>query len=135
MAVRRRPVLAEFTDHFGDRQVIHRDKGGILKIRRNAPTVVLAMTKTVGAFAGKRIREERLKAGITGLQLAERAGLKGGKEAIYAIETALNTGVRLGTLYAIAAALNVSPFSLLPPVEMVIHEAGVQIQQAERLAI
>jgi hypothetical protein len=135
MAVRRRPVLAEFTDRFGDKQVIHRDKGGILKIRRNAPTVVLAMTKTVGAFAGTRIREERVKAGMTGLQLAERAGLKGGKEAIYGIETAMNTGVRLGTLYAIAAALNVSPFSLLPPVSLVLQEAGIQTQQAERLAV
>src|SRR3990167_11497103 len=126
MTVRRRPVMAEFVDRFGDKQVIHRDKGGILKIRRNTPTVVLAMTKTVGAFAGTRIREERVKVGLTGLQLAERAGLKGGKEAIYAIENAMNTGVRLGTLYAIAAALNVSPFSLLPQVSLVIKEAGVQ---------
>lgn len=135
MAVRRRPVMAEFVDRWGDKQVIHRDKGGILKIRRNAPTVVLAMTKTVGAYAGERIREERIKAGLTGLGLAERSGLKGGKEAIYAIENALNTGVRLGTLYAIAAALNVSPFSLLPPVSLVIEQAGIQMRATDKLAV
>ena len=135
MAVRRRPVMAEFTDRFGEKQVVHRGTNGTLSIRRTSPTVVLAMTKSVGAFVGRRINEERLKAGVTMPDLAERAGLKGGKQAVYHVEQSLNTGVRLGTLYAIAAALNVSPFSLLPPVEVVMAEANVALKSQEKLAV
>lgn len=135
MAVRRRPVLVEFTDQFGEHQVIHRRENGVLRIRRKAPTVVLAMTSAVGKFVGQRVHEERVKAGLTMDALAERSGLKGGKQAIYHVEQALNTGVRLGTLYAIAVALNVSPFSLLPPVEVVLSESGAAMTQAEQLAV
>ena len=135
MAVRRRPVMAEFTDQFGEQQVIHRHSGGTLAIRRKEPTVSLALSKAVGSLVGSRIRDERLKAGLSMLQLAERAGLLGGKQAIYQIEQAMNTGVRLGTLYAIAAALNVSPFSLLPAVSVVLEQTGVQMQHDEKLAV
>lgn len=69
------------------------------------------------------------------LQLAERSGLKGGKQAIAHIECATDTGVRIGTLYAIAAALNVSPFSLMPPVEVAMKDAGVSLSSTERLAV
>lgn len=135
MGVRRRPVLAEFTDQFGELQVVHRHSGGRLAIRRKEPTVALAMAKTVGRIVGERVREERVKAGLSHLALAERSGLKGGKQAIYQIEQAMNVGVRLGTLYALAVALNVSPFSLLPPVSVVLQEAGAQMQAEERLAV
>jgi hypothetical protein len=135
MAVRRRPVIAEFTDRFGEPQVVHRGTSGNLSIRRKSPTVVLAMTKTVGRYVGERVRDERLKVGFTMEHLAERASLKGGKSAVYGIEQSLGTGVRLGTLYAIAAALNISPFSLLPPVAMVMSEARVSMTAAEKLAV
>ena len=136
MAARRRPVLAEFVDKFGETQVIHRKgNNGALAIRRSHSTVALAMQKSVGKLVGARVREERLKAAITLEQLAERSGLKGGKQAIYQIEQAMNTGVRLGTLYAIAAALNVSPFSLLPPVTVVLETTGVKMLENARLAM
>jgi hypothetical protein len=135
MAVRRRPVVVEFMDRFGENQTIHRDKGGTLKIRRKSPTVVLAMTAAIGRHVGERIREERLKADMTMEQLAAKSGLKGGKQAIYHAETAMDTGVRIGTVYAIAAALNISPFSLLPPVDVVVRESSVRMEQRESLAV
>lgn len=135
MAVRRRPVLVEFPDLFGEQQVVHRGANGKLAIRRKTPTVAFAMSHAVGRLVGERIREERLKAGITMPDLAGRSGLKGGKQAIYHIEQALSTGVRLGTIYAIAAALDVSPFSLLPPLSVVLEQTGVQMQRQEKLAV
>ena len=135
MAVRRRPVVVEFTDQYGESQVIHRGSGSRLAIRRKELTVAFAMAKSVGVLIGQRIREERLKAGLSMLDLAERSGLKGGKQAIYHIEQAMNIGVRLGTLYAIATTLNISPFSLLPPVSVAIEKAGIQMQQDEKLAV
>ena len=134
MAVRRRPVLVEFADQFGDRQVIHRHAGK-LTIRRKSPTVVLALAKAVGAFIGQRVHEERTKAGFSMEMLADRSGLKGGKQAVYKIETAMDTGVRIGTLYAVATALNVSPFSLMPPVDVALRDSGVSIGAREALAV
>jgi len=134
MAIRRRPVLVDFVDQFGEKQVIHRTHGR-LGIRRKSDTVCLTMTKVVGRVVGERIREERLKAGLSMEQLALRAGLTGGKQGIYQIEQAMNTGIRLGTLYALAAALGVSPFSLLPPVSMVLEQAGATMRQEEKLAV
>jgi hypothetical protein len=134
MAVRRRPVYAEFTDKFGESQAIHRAHGR-LTIKRKSPTVVLALTCAVGRHIGQRIREERIKAGIDMPSLAERAGLKGGKQAIYHAEQALNGGVRIGTLYAIASALGVSPFELLPSLNDAMREADVKNANVERIAV
>jgi hypothetical protein len=135
MAVRRRPVVVEFSDQFGETQVIHRKSGGALAIRRKSPTVVLALSKVVGRHIGERVREERLKAGFTMEMLAERSGLKGGKQSIFRIESALDTGVRIGTLYALATALSVSPFSLMPPVDVALSESGVALGERESLAV
>ena len=135
MAIRRRPVLVEFEDQFGDKQVIHRGSGSRLAIRRREPTVALAMSRAVGRLVGQRIHEERLKAGLTMPALASRAGLKGGKQSIYHIEQALSTGVRLGTLYAIATALDVPLFSLLPDMSTVLRDAGAQLRNEEQLAV
>ena len=135
MAIRRRPVFAEFTDQYGEQQVIHRGSSSRLQIRRNRSTVSLAMSKAIGKIVGQRIKEARVVAGLTMPRLAERAGLLGGKQTIYGIEEGLSTGIRLGTLYAIAAALNVSPLSLLPPMSDVMEQTGAQMQQDERLAV
>ena len=131
MAVRRRPVLVEFEDRFGEKQIIHRGSGSRLQIRRKEPTVALALAKSVGAHIGQRIKDERLKAGMSMPSLANRSGLRGGKQVIYSIEQGLNVGVRIGTLYALAVALNVSPFSLMPSVSVVMESAGVQMQNGE----
>ena len=135
MAVRRRPVLVEFADQFGEKQVVHRGANGRLAIRRKAPTVSLAMTHVVGKYIGTRVHAERVARGWTMETLAERAGLKGGKQAIYHVEQALSTGVRIGTLYAIAAALGISPTALLPPIEWVVQEANARFQARESLAV
>lgn len=134
MATRRRPVYAEFTDKFGETQAIHRAHGR-LSIRRKSPTVVLALTQAVGRHIGERIRAERVKAGIDMPTLAERAGLKGGKQAIYHAEQALNGGIRIGTLYAIASALGISPFELMPNLHDAIEQAEVKNAQTDRLAV
>jgi hypothetical protein len=126
--------VVDFQDRFGETQTVHRTKHG-LQIRRKTTTVILALTAVIGKHAGARIKEERVKAGLTMQALADRSGLKGGKMAICHIETAMDTGVRIGTLYAIAAALSVSPFSLLPPVELVMRESGVITAKREELAV
>lgn len=135
MATRRRPVVAEFQDRFGEKQIIHRDKGGKLKIRRNDQTVVLSLARSVGTAIGQRVKEERLKAGWPMELLASRAGLKGGKQAIYKIECAMDVGVRIGTLYAIAAALAIEPSSLLPSRSDALRNASVTVGQSSGLVV
>ena len=132
---RRKPILVEFTDSYGEKQIIHRHSGRRLTVRRKEPTVSLALSKVIGRMVGERIREERNKAGLTLRQLSERAGMTGGKQSMFAIENAMDVGIRLGTLYAVASALNVSPFSLLPPVSVVLAATGVQLQISEKLAV
>lgn len=131
MARRNSPIVAQFVDHYGETRTIHRDRGSRLSVRRGEQTIAFKLAHSVGKLIGARIREERLKAGITGPALAQRAGLRGGKAAMYSIETGLNTGVRLGTVYAIAAALNIQPASLLPSVSEALMDAGLEVR-AER---
>lgn len=120
------PKEVEFVDRYGDTRKIHRTRHG-LKLKREGSTPAIALTTACGDLLGKNIKQARIAAGFTLAQLCFRAGLKGiPKNRMWEIEN--NTrrqAVQLGTLYAIAGALNVSPCDLMPRIEDVFALAGV----------
>ncbi len=125
-------VIAEFKDKFGDtRKVIQR--GSRIRIAANQATPVLAMNREIAMAIGGRIREARLAAGFSLEDLAIRCGMISGwpKNRMYEIESgARATGIRFGTLYAIAAALNIEATDLMPSTHSILKKANVQKAQA-----
>lgn len=116
----------EFEDKFGDIRTIHHNQSpnGPLRVKRLRVTPVLALNQHVGVAVGKRVHDLRVKRGLTLLELAERAGLLGGKARMWEIENSLRVqGVRLGTLFALAMALGVEVSALLPSVAEVTSVA------------
>ena len=125
--------LATFVDDYGDERIIHRPKGRSLRVYRGLTTAPLKLNKAIAPLVGARIRERRLALGLTLQQVAARAGMATGgnpKAVMHAIESAgkpgrRSEGVRLGTLFALAHALECSPADLLPNMEEAIDTAGV----------
>lgn len=127
--VRRGHVLVDFVDQYGERRTIHRLKGRALAVKRAGNTPALAINRIVGAMIGKKIREHRLAAGYSMADLCVRAGLVAArpKHRMYEIEKGhRQEGIRLGTLYAIAAALGVEPGELLPDMGEVLAAAKIE---------
>lgn len=136
--VRRGEVHVEFTDQYGDTRVIHRLKGSKLAIKRNGNTPAHAMNRAAAVLIGQKIRAARLAAGLSLEELCQRAGLAAppgaGKMRMYEIEKNIRqTGMRIGTLYAIAVALDIPVWSLLPSNEDVIAASGVRFEAIEGL--
>lgn len=120
--------VATFTDRFGDERVIHKTRHG-LKVKRTHATPILQMNPVVGAMVGERVRELRLERGMSLKDLAERCGMNSGhpKARMYEIEKgARQEGLRFGTLYALAMALDVDVSELLPSVREVAAAANVR---------
>lgn len=132
MAQRRVRAVAEFVDKFGDQRVVHSTRKG-WRLKRQTITPAVSLMRFVGQFVGQRIRDHRMRLGMSGEQLARKAGLVGGKQRIYDIEGQLDTGVRLGTLYAIAAAMDLEPGDFLPTVDEAMGGAGISFVADERL--
>lgn len=123
-----REVVAEFVDRYGERRSIRRRKGKGLSVERVRVTPVHALNRAAGVLMGARIRAARERAGLTLEQLCVRAGLIAAnpKQRMYEIERGhRQEGVRLGTLYALALALDAPVGDLLPTPEEVQREAGV----------
>jgi DNA-binding XRE family transcriptional regulator len=136
MPSRRKPVVVEFTDQFGNPRKIHRANGSRLQLARERVTPILALTAAVGKLAGQRVKAARQARGMTLQELAERSGLAPAtKHRMYEIENAMSGGMRLGTLYAIATALAVPISSLLPTETEVLAEAGVELRSEIRLGL
>ena len=85
---------------------------------------------------GKRVKKARIAAGMTLAQLHDRAGLEAAeglaKNRMVEIEnggvgsTRKNKqGIRFGTLYALAMALDLPPSALMPSAAEVAEKAGV----------
>jgi hypothetical protein len=120
-------VIAQFEDRFGEERVVHKTRRG-LTIRRE-PTMVLKMNQVVSLMIGQRVKHFRGLRGWTLVELATRAGMHSGhpKERIWAIENATRKeGMRMGTVYALALALGVEATDLMPTVEEVASQAGVE---------
>lgn len=130
-------VVATIVDKFGeDRDVVQR--GSRIRIANSGTTPILAMNRTAGVKVGERIRAARLAAGLTLEECAIRAGMTSGwpKNRMYEIETTVrNQGIRLGTLYAIAAALDVDVRSLIPSLEEVLAETDVERRGARLVTL
>lgn len=128
-------VVAEFKDRFGDKRVIHRNKNG-LAVRRENGTVALRLNKVVAALIGAKIRSLREAQGYTLEQLCVKAGLATTtpKSRMWEIENGVREfGVRFGTLYAVAIALNVELHALMPTIAEVMEIAPVEMIDQQSL--
>jgi len=109
----------KFTDKYGDERVIRRGPSGPWKLKKASETPALTINQAITGLIAERIKALREVRGYTLAELATRAGLVSGtpKERMWEIENAKRgQGVRLGTLYAIAIALDVDICAILPPV-------------------
>jgi transcriptional regulator with XRE-family HTH domain len=126
-------IVVEFENKYGDKQVIHKTRRG-LQLRRRQSTVCLTLTKAVGPLVGERIRAARIAAGLTLAELCSRAGIVSSnpKSRMWEIEVGVRReGIHLGTLYAIALALDVPVQKLMPTAQEAMANAPIQI--CERL--
>ena len=131
--------VGEFEDKYGDKRTIHRVSGSVLRVANTRKTPALALNRAVAPLIGEKIRRLREERGMTLEELCVKAGLASvyPKMRMWEIEkgTRKGHGIRFGTLYAIAHALDVSPNCLLPSAKTVFEQAGVRtVRGAETLA-
>jgi DNA-binding Xre family transcriptional regulator len=130
-------VIATITDKFGeDRRVVQR--GSRIRIANTAISPILAMNREAAVIIGGKIRDARIARGFTLEELAIRVGITSGwpKNRMYEIESGPRAqGVRIGTLYAIAAALNIEVAALLPSVAEVLARTDVGRVPSETITI
>lgn len=130
----------DFTDQYGERRTIYRQSGDALRIKKRSDTVSHLLNRVAAEMTGDRIKARRIAMGLTLDGLLSKAGLAAGpgqgKQRMYEIENAGRNhrtglgkrqaqGVRLGTLYALAIALECDVSDLLPTAKEVSEKAGV----------
>ena len=132
-------VIAHFEDKFGDRREIYQESPrGALKVKKLKDTVSHKMNRVAAVLIGQRIKERRIRAGMTLEELCEKSGLvsQKPKNRMWEIENAIRQeGVRLGTLFAIAYALGCEARDLLPSVSDVTAKSEVAPRTALRLVV
>lgn len=124
-------TIAKFEDKYGEEREIHKTRHG-LQVRRARDTIISKLNPIVSQFAGGKIKELRIERGMTLEDLCVKSGLQSvcPKTRMWEIEN--NTrqhGTRLGTLYAVAAALNVEVFELIPSLNFVLKKAKISKTQ------
>lgn len=135
-----RNVVAEFVDDYGDRQIIHRgSQGKRLSVFKGLDTPALRLNRAIAELMGARIRARRIELGLSLKEVAYRAGMQtvSPKQYIHSIETPLQhrkSTVRLGTLYALAYALECNPSDLLPEPAEVMALANVSPEEFKALS-
>lgn len=120
--------IAEFTDEYGDKRIIHRKKGRRLSVFNGGDTVALKMNRACAVIIGKKIKARRTLLMMSQKVLCQKAGLQNvnPKQYIHAIENATRlAGCRTGTLYAIAYALECEVTDLLPSLNEVMKVSDV----------
>lgn len=130
--------IATFIDGYGEERVIHRRNGSGLAVFNGGNTPVLRMTRAAAILIGKRIKARRGELGISQRELCQRAGLTdvNPKQRVHAIENATRMrGLRMGTLYALAYALECDVAALLPPHSEVMALSGVAPRSVAPLEI
>lgn len=128
-------VVAVIEDRYGEKRNIgyQRRNPGRLKVLYQNITPSLKLSRAAGQLIGDKIRFERKLAGLTLAELAIKAGLKGTpKVRMYEIEKHIRpTGVKIGTLYALAMALNIPIQRLMPPADEVAAYAGMEMGETK----
>lgn len=115
--------VTTFVDKYGDERVIYRSRSSKMTLKRKGVTPVIEISRALGEMVGARIKRARLRQGLSMEQLGIRAGLATStpKQRIHEIEHGRKgdrrEGVSLGTIYAIAFALDVPVCELLPTVD------------------
>jgi len=130
----------EFVDQYGEQRTIYRQKGNALRVKKKDDSISHVLNRVAAEITGDRIRARRLQAGLTLDGLLAKAGLTAGpgqgKMRMHEIETAGRQrngtgrqaqGVRFGTLYALAMALECEVTDLLPTTKEVAEKAGVAL--------
>lgn len=121
-------IVAEYKDKFGDKRRIHQTRHG-LKVKREKSTVVLTLNPVVAKLTGQKIKKMREESGLTLAELCLSAGLSSAtpKSRMWEIENNVRgEGLRFGTLFAIAIALQVEASDLLPTTKEVLAEADIK---------
>jgi hypothetical protein len=119
--------LASFENKYGERKVIHITRSG-LHVKRNSTTVAVELGHQIAVLLGRNIKQRRQELGLTLQDTCLRAGLAtvAPKARLWEIENnPAKHGLRLGTLFALAAALETTPTRLLPTLEEVLDGAAV----------
>jgi DNA-binding Xre family transcriptional regulator len=123
----RNPVAA-YTDKNGDERIIHAPKGRSVRRFEGSDTPQRRMNRAAAIFIGQAVRERRMELGMTQKDLCIRAGLVNTNPKAYICDLEMARraeGMRLGTLFALAVALQCEVADLLPPNEAVMEMAGV----------
>lgn len=124
-----------FTDKYGDARAIHRTRHG-LQVKRTNLTPVIKLNQAMAALVGDRIRALRIERGYGLAELCERAGIVSAtpKSRMWELENAVRKeGMRLGTLYALAIALDVEVCELLPTTDEVRKIVALETAPQTRL--
>lgn len=109
--------LIPFTDKWGEQRHIYKHHNGTLHVRNTRQTVSRHLNQIVARMMGARIKAKRLERGFSLEELCLRAGLASQtpKSRMWEIENAIRKeGVQMGTLHALAIALECPIYDLLP---------------------
>ena len=123
----RNPV-AIYTDNHGEERIIHAPKGRSVRRFEGSDTPQRRMNRAAAILIGQAIRERRTSLGMTQKDLCLRAGLVNTNPKAYIsdMENARRAeGMRLGTLFALAVALECEVSALLPTTDAIMEVAGV----------
>lgn len=130
--------VADFVDEYGENQTIHRKKGRRLSVYRKNETPVHLMNRAAAVLFGQNVRAQRTKLGMTMKDVALKAGLctSSPKQYIHKLESGFRAeGVRMGSLFALAYALECEPSDLLPSHAAVVALAGVKPSDISPLSV
>ncbi len=121
-------VVASFEDRYGDTRFIHKTPMG-LRVARKEGTLVDHLNPVLSKMIGRNIHDARVRKGMTLEELCLASGLVSvtPKSRMWEIENCTRKqGIRLGTLYAIAVALHLEAYDLLPSAQSVYDEAHIE---------
>lgn len=132
----------DFVDQYGEKRTIYRQTGAALRVKKKADTVSHILNRVSAEIMGDLIKSRRMALGLSLDGLLTKAGLAAGpglgKHRMYEIENAGRNhltglgrrqaqGIRFGTLYALAIALECDAADLLPSAKEVAERAGVAL--------
>lgn len=135
-----------FVDQYGEERVIYRQRGKALRVKKRQDTLSHVLNRAAAELMGQRIKRMRVAKGYTLDGLLARAGLVAapglGKSRMYEIENAGKNhrganaqGIRFGTLYALAMALECEVAELLPSAAEIARHAGVGLATPKEVRV